>query len=46
MGAIAGATLWLSSAVLGLAQQRDKLAQPGIRWTEEELRRAVAPARA
>jgi len=46
MGAIAGATLWLSSAALGLAQQRDKLAQPGIRWTEEELRRAVAPARA
>jgi len=34
--------LWAASAV---AQPSSAPAQPGIRWTDEQLRRAVAPAR-
>jgi peptidoglycan/xylan/chitin deacetylase (PgdA/CDA1 family) len=32
-------------AVSGAAQQQSPPVQPGTRWTEEQLRRAVAPAR-
>lgn len=32
--------------ITAFAQQQTPIPQPGIRWTEEQLRRAVAPARA
>jgi peptidoglycan/xylan/chitin deacetylase (PgdA/CDA1 family) len=32
-------------SILALAQQPGSPAQPGIKWTEEQLRQAVAPAR-
>src|SRR5260370_25702100 len=46
----APATWWVPvlcilSAISAIAQQQVPPAQPGTRWTEEQLRRAVAPAR-
>ncbi len=35
------ATAWITLATLAYAQQN----QPGIRWTEDQLKKAVAPAR-
>jgi len=40
------AALCLLSVVSAIAQQQSPPAQPGTRWTDEQLRRAVAPARA
>src|SRR5690349_4345556 len=40
------AILCLCAVLSGLAQQPGSPAQPGTKWTEEQLRQAVAPARA
>jgi peptidoglycan-N-acetylglucosamine deacetylase len=36
----------LSASASGIAQQESSLTNPGAKWTDEQLRRAVAPARA
>jgi peptidoglycan/xylan/chitin deacetylase (PgdA/CDA1 family) len=43
--AILAAALWRMNAAGVVAQQPAPAAQPGTKWTEQELREAVAPAR-
>src|SRR5689334_11459917 len=45
MGRIRAAAIFGAIATAAFAQQPGSPAQPGIKWTDDQLRRAVAPAR-
>src|SRR4249920_3353543 len=43
--AILAAAFWWMNSPRVVAQQQGPVAQPGTKWTEDQLREAVAPAR-